>query len=137
MPGTLKLAVSRHWLFRLAGALWFAVGLGLASAGVSWLAPLPLVEALRLAFLGLFLAWGMHLALFRRIRDRNIERIQGLPESVCLFAFQAWRSWLLVLVMMLLGVLLRHSPLPREILAVLYLMMGGALALSSFRYFTQ
>jgi hypothetical protein len=37
--------------------------------------------------------------------------------------------------MIALGSVLRHTALPREILAVLYTAMGGALALASLIYF--
>ena len=45
-----------------------------------------------------------------------------------------WRSYLLIPFMIILGVILRHSPVPRLYLAVLYLAIGTALFLSSLRY---
>jgi len=69
-----------------------------------------------------------------RVAQRNIERIEAYADRGCLFAFQAWRSYLMIMVMMGLGFLLRHSALPREWLAVAYLAMGGGLLLASGRY---
>lgn len=132
----LKPAVPRVWLFRLAGVVWGGVGLGLCVVAGTWLGPLTAGKAGLLAGLGLCLAAAMHAWVFSRVRDSNIGRIQELPESACLFAFQAWKSYFLVVFMMGLGAALRYSPLPRPDLAVLYIMIGGALAMSSSRYFT-
>jgi hypothetical protein len=52
----------------------------------------------------------------------------------CIFAFISWKSYLLVVLMALLGVLLRHSSLPRQYLAIIYIGIGLALVLSSIRY---
>lgn len=134
---SLKPSVPRRWLFKLAGFLWAAVGTGLCLAAVCWLSPLPLEKASILAGFGLTLAALFQPAVFRRVRDKNIERIRLLPESVCVFAFQAWKSYFLVLFMMALGATLRHSPVPKPALAVLYLMIGGSLLASSFRYFSE
>ena len=46
----------------------------------------------------------------------------------------SWKSYLLLGVMMALGIGLRHSPLPKPYLAVLYIGIGLALVLSSVRY---
>jgi len=74
---------------------------------------------------------------FSKIAQRNIKRIAGLPNQVCLFAFQAWRSYLLILIMMCFGFLLRHSSLPRIALAMIYLSIGTALTLSSSLYYQK
>ena len=47
---------------------------------------------------------------------------------------QVWRSYLIVIVMIAMGIDLRHSPLPKPYLAVLYGGIGMALVLSSVRY---
>ena len=46
-----------------------------------------------------------------------------------------FRSYLLVIVMMTLGITLRHSSIPREWLSLIYNGIGIGLALSSIRYF--
>jgi hypothetical protein len=74
-------------------------------------------------------------SLFLRIARRNIERILARPEWACVFSFQAFRSWLLVGVMVTLGMLLRHSHLHRAVLAYVYLSIGGALFLASLPYY--
>jgi hypothetical protein len=57
---------------------------------------------------------------------------------VCLFAFQKWSSYPLVLVMVAMGIYLRrYSPIPKPDLAILYLGLGASLFASSFKYYAQ
>jgi hypothetical protein len=58
-----------------------------------------------------------------------------LPAKGCLFAFQAWRSYLIIGVMIGLGFVLRHSQIPKAYLAIVYFAVGGALILASFHYY--
>jgi hypothetical protein len=73
---------------------------------------------------------------FSKVARKNIKRINNyLSEKVCLFAFQQWSSYPLVVFMIGLGVVLRvYSPIPKPWLAVLYIGIGGALFISSFHY---
>jgi hypothetical protein len=130
-----KPAVPVNWLLALAGTLWAAAGILLVRLAVVWLRLLPPDRALALAALGLALAAGGHRWLFRGLARRNIERIGRYADKGCLFAFQAWRSYLVIALMVVLGVALRHSSLPREGLAVLYIAMGGSLGLGSLAYY--
>lgn len=133
----LKPAVPVEWLLGLAGALWTAVGLLLARLALAWLQPLSAGRAAALAAAGLALAAAGHRWLFRGLARRNIQRIDRYADKGCLFAFQAWRSYLMIALMIALGVALRHSAFPREGLAVLYLAMGGALLLGSLAYYRR
>jgi hypothetical protein len=84
--------------------------------------------------LGLSLAVTAWRFLFVKIARKNIARIEQRPTMTCLFAFQAWRSYGLMLFMIALGITLRRADLSRHYLAILYLTIGGALLLSSFSY---
>jgi hypothetical protein len=75
--------------------------------------------------------------VFSPIAGKNIRRIAQQPDRVCLFAFQAWRSYLLILIMTLLGFVLRQSNLPRPFLAAIYLTVGTGLLLSSVLYYND
>jgi drug/metabolite transporter (DMT)-like permease len=72
---------------------------------------------------------------FSRIAARNLRRIGALGERPCLFAFQSWKSYVLIAVMMTLGLLIRRTSIPRHWLAVLYLGLAVGLAGSSLLYF--
>ena len=132
---SLKPAVSRYWLVLLAGLLWSAVGLMLCRLAYLWLVAVPRYGAGFLGIIGLLLALIAYRFSFSRIAEKNIERIGLFSEKGCLFAFQAWKSYLIIAVMIFLGLFLRHSSLPKQYLAVIYLAVGGALFLSSFYYY--
>lgn len=50
-------------------------------------------------------------------------------------AFQERKSYLIIVVMM--GMALRHSPIPKPYLAAVYLGIGGGLLLASLGYFRR
>lgn len=130
----LKPAVPKHWLIAIAGLVWIMAGGLLGCRAWGWLQPLPAGQQAGLAAAGLALALVVHRGMLAAIARRNMHRIGRYADRGCVFAFQAWRSYLVILVMIALGSLLRHTPLPREILAVLYTAMGGALVLSGLAY---
>jgi hypothetical protein len=111
------------------------VGIVLCTIAGSWLSGL----GWPLNAIGVLVGFGSGIGIYRygfsKIARKNIDRIEQKPDRVCLFAFQAWRSYLLIAVMMLLGYLLRHSSLPRLILAVVYSGIGTGLTLSSSLYY--
>jgi len=131
----LKPAVPKHWLIAIAGLVWSAVGGMLCHMAWGWLYPLPALRVIGLLTAGLALALVLHRFMLARIAQRNMDRICTYAERGCVFAFQAWRSYLIILVMIAMGSFLRHTMISREILALLYTAMGGALILSSLAYF--
>jgi len=72
---------------------------------------------------------------FLRIVDRNLGRIRKIDGKYCVFGFMPWKSYILIAIMMTLGILLKHSGIPKKCLAVIYIGIGLSLALSSIRYF--
>ena len=131
----LKPAVPKHWLIAIAGLVWAAAGIMLGRLAWTWLQAMPVMQAAGLAAAGCVLAFVFHRVLLFRLARRNMARIDNYADRGCVFAFQAWRSYLVILLMIALGSFLRHTALPREILSLLYTAMGGALLLSSFGYF--
>lgn len=131
----LKPTVSRHWLFALAGLMWSAVGLMLLWRAGNWLAAMSPRWAVGIALAGALLALATYNFMFTKTVAKNIGRLYTLPERVCLFAFNSPKGYILIFFMMALGITLRHSPLNRSILAVVYMAMGGALFLASFHFY--
>lgn len=126
----------------IAGFVWIAVSLGLATAAAIWLLRLKINVAFdtMLAAAGLLGGSLWYKLMFQKLVVENIDRIETLAphkEKVCVFAFQNIRSYFIVLVMMTLGYLLRTSGLTKEVLAPLYLAIGVALFLGSLRYFNH
>jgi len=126
-----------HWLLLLAGLLWSATGIALCLAALYWLADVDWPRNLLGAIGGFLLGLAAHHFGFKTIARKNIRRIDNLPDQACLFAFQAWRSYLLIASMMGLGFLLRHSSLPRVGLGMVYLTIGTALTFSSSLYYQK
>lgn len=122
-------SVPRSWLIGIAGSLWCAVGAMLWIRAVDWLCDMRSAIALPIA-LGLGLGIVAHLTMFLRIARKNLARLRGYPQRACIFAFQAWRGYLMIAVMVGLGITLRHSWIPKHALAVLYAAIGTALILS-------
>ncbi len=137
MLSKLKPALPRPWLKLLSGLMWSGVGIMLGRLAWGWLRLLDLSQAILLGFIGILLAMGIGGLGFGPLARKNLERIARLPSRPCLFAFQAWTSYPLVVVMIGLGITLRHSPIPKTWLAALYLGIGGGLFLASIYYYAD
>ncbi len=130
----LKPAVGKEILVLLSGVLWILVGLMLLNYARQWLMALGGGAAVALAVAGLCFSLIIHHFGFLRVVDKNLGRILPMQGKRCLFAFQSWKSYLIVVVMIAMGIGLRHSPIPKPYLSVLYIGIGLALILSSLRY---
>ena len=91
--------------------------------------------------LGWFIPWPRpsYFFGFSKVARKNIARINALRGSVsAFFAFQRWTSYPLVAFMIFLGIFLRlYSSIPKPLLAILYIGIGGGLFLSSLLYYRQ
>jgi hypothetical protein len=130
-------AVSKYWLIALAGLMWSAVGIMLLRLAYIWLATVKWSLGLPLGSLGIISALAAYRYGFSKIALKNIARLCLLPDKYCIFAFQAWKSYLIIIFMIMLGITLRYSPIPRHFLAVIYATIGGALFLSSFHFYQR
>ena len=131
----LKPTVPKCWLFATSGVMWSAVGIMMCTTAIGWLADGAMGRSMAFAAAGLILAllsvrWG-----FGHIAQKNLRRLRRLPDRGCFFAFQAWKSYLIIMVMIVLGIILRHSSIPKHFLAVAYIAIGGALIVGSFYYY--
>jgi len=130
-------AVPRRGLIIGAGVVWSSAGgmllfraatmIPLVHSGLPWILPLSAA-----------IGWLKARLVFSRIVKDNIRRIEMLSphkDKVCLFAFQPWRSYLVVIVMVALGLWLRHSSLSPAILVAVYVAIAVALLVSGVKYF--
>lgn len=131
----IKPAVPKYWLITLAGLMWSAVGLMLCRLAYIWLAAVAWQQAAFLGVLGVISALVVYRYKFSKFALKNIDRLCQLADKSCIFAFQAWHSYLIIIVMIALGVALRHSPIPKHYLAVVYTAIGGALFMASFHFY--
>jgi hypothetical protein len=132
-------AVSKRWLYFVAGVIWSGVGILLTHLAYGWLLPVERWVSVLMALVGCLLALSIYKFLFAWFADKNIRRINNLSkDKICIFAFQQWASYPLVAFMVALGISLRmYSPVPKPILAVMYIGIGGGLLLGSFRYYAH
>ncbi|MBI9047341.1 MAG: hypothetical protein JEZ06_22830 [Anaerolineaceae bacterium] len=122
-----------------AGLIWFGVGLMLIRYAVTWELMLAYPGSLWVLITGLALGSGIYFFGFSRLAKKNIMRINAYQsDKVCLFAFQKWSSYPLVVFMISLGIYLRvYSSLPKYLLSILYFGIGGGILSSSIHYFVE
>ena len=127
-------SADKRVLVLLAGLMWCGAGFMLLRFAVSWLSPMGISRAGIYYVAGFLAAMPIHHFGFLKIADKNLSRLLPLTEKRCLFSFMTWRSYLIVLTMVSMGIALRHSALPKRYLSVLYAGIGLALFLSGIRY---
>jgi hypothetical protein len=129
-----KPAVERKYLILISGLIWVAIGIMLNALAISWLTEWHFNRTWLYTVAGIILALIIHHFGFLKVVDKNLGRIKSLNPRTCVFAFMSWKSYLLVIIMITMGILLRHSPIPRNFLSIIYIGIGLALVLSSIRY---
>lgn len=130
-------AVKRTTLVITAGITWMLVGIFLLLRGFINFEIITL-KSIIITITAVFLGYLKARLIFYRIIEKNITRIKQLApekEKICIFAFQAIQSYLIVIFMILLGWILRRSPLDPYILSFIYILIGFALMISSIKYF--
>jgi hypothetical protein len=134
----LKPAVHKKWLIFTSGLMWSGVGILLNWFAYRWL---PAFERWQVFFAyGLGTIAGVIIVKFGfgKLAVKNRNRINDYPEKVCLFAFQRWQMYILIVVMMSMGIFMRTSGLiPKYLLAPVYIGIGLALFLGSFVYYKE
>jgi len=132
-------AVGKIWLQLAAGLMWSGVGGMLIAFASRWLKLVNWVTLLLLILAGLLLGAAIYLFGFSKLARKNIRRIDSLAKQRnCIFAFQEWKTYPLVVFMIALGIYLRvYSPIPKPLLAILYLGIGFSLLASSIHYYQK
>jgi hypothetical protein len=128
-------SVDKRILVLLAGLMWYGVGIMLIRFAVSWLIIYDGKEQVLFFAIGFLAAMPVHHFGFLKIADKNLNRLMPLTEKKCVFSFMTWRSYIIVLIMVSMGIALRHSSIPKRYLSILYNGIGLALFLSGIRYF--
>jgi len=133
----LKPGLAKGWLLLIAGLMWTGVGIFLISLAWGWIF-IPAVDRPWAYWLpGTILAGLISSFGFSRLARKNSRRIDNYStDKPCLFAFQEWHSYPLVLFMIALGITLRkYTPIPKPLLGILYIGIGGGLGLASLQYY--
>ncbi|NHZ86237.1 MAG: hypothetical protein GWP19_10195 [Planctomycetia bacterium] len=132
----LKPAVNRKWLIIISGLMWSGVGILLNILAFNWLKSFNNIQLFLTIIIGLLAGLIIAWFGFGNIANKNIKRIFAYPKEVCVFAFQEWKSYILIAFMMSMGIYFRTTGLiPKYILAPIYIGIGTALFLASFTYY--
>ena len=130
------LYVPKRYLLLVSGLMWTGVGLLLISLATRWLEELPFEPHWLIIVAGIIPGILVALFGFTRIVHKNIQRIEDMDPRASVFAFQAWHSYVLIVIMMSMGIYVRQSGLIPMILKTPgYYTIGTALSLSSIRYY--
>lgn len=124
----IKPGVSPKTHLFLASTLWTAIGLLLIYRGLVYLAPHNLLP---LTLIGIILGSLKSYLVLNKAAAKGVERIKRFGDNTCIGAVYSWRTWLLVLAMMALGLILRLSPVPPAIIGTVCVAIGWALLFSS------
>ena len=119
-------SISMH-LFT-GGLIWSVVGIFLMSNGYLLI---HLADRGWFAVLAVGLGTLKAVLLLDRVARKNISRILDFSDNTCIGSVYSYKSWGLVVMMIVLGRFLRASVLPGEYVGVLYLGVGWGLFFSS------
>jgi len=128
--------VSKKYLLLISGLMWSGVGLMLISLATKWLGDTQYPHPGLIIVGGVVPGLLISLYGFTRIVRNNIQRIENMDAKASVFAFQVWHSYLLIVIMMSMGMYIRHSGwVPLILKTPGYYAIGTALSLSSFKYY--
>jgi len=123
-----KPGVPRQIHLLLAASLWSIIGIFLMTRGMSWLTT---TERLWLTIPAIIAGSLKSLFILDNSARKGVHRILELADGTCLGAVYSIKTWLLVLIMIGSGIILRQSSLPKELLGSVYMTIGWALFFSS------
>ncbi len=124
-------AASRRIHILAAGMMWSVAGSGLLVAGCVWIFRSRSPAAVPVLLLALAAGAVKARLVLDGAAKKITARIESRGDGRCLGGFLSWKSWLLVAAMILLGRLLRASPLPLIARGGVYAAIGAALLIAS------
>ncbi len=131
-----KPSVNKNVLILLSGIMWSCVGVLLNIFACQWFVLLTKWEIFGSVSAGVILGTSIALFGFKKMVQKNIARIDNYPDKVCVFAFQEWKTYLIIGFMMSLGIFMRTTSfVPKPILTVIYIGIGFALFVSGLEYY--
>lgn len=108
----------------VAALVWTLVGFFLMTNGYLLLA---LAGRAWLVFPALLLGTGKAWWIMDRMARKNCDRLVAMQDGACLGSVYSFKTWGLVVLMIVLGRFLRRSLLPAEVVGTLYMAIGWAL----------
>jgi len=128
--------VHKNILILISGIMWTGVGLFLIRLSFRWFHLLSKNELIFVIIAGVLSGIAIAYFGFSNLVIKNINRINTYKKNVCVWAFQKWTTYLLIIFMISLGIFMKNvSFIPKFLLSYIYIGMGLALFLSSFNYY--
>lgn len=127
---TYKPVASSRLQLLLAGVIWSTVGMGLISVGTYWVVSTS-DHIIGLLAISLCLGLGKSLLVLDRVASRIVKRIELRGEGRCLASFYSLRVWVIVVIMILMGRILRGAGISYSLLGLIYAAVGTSLLMSS------
>ena len=132
------LKVKPKVLILISGLIWSFFGILLNHFAAQWFVVLPDSQKITSLIFGVLLGAAIAYFGFNNLAKKNIQRISDYKEKTCVFAFQSWKSYLIIVVMISMGIFLRTSEfMPKYILTPMYIGIGFALFIASFQYYKK
>ena len=130
-----KPGVNKKYLLIISGLMWSGVGIFLDSLALRWL--INYNYQILYITIGLMFGFLIHHFGFSMVARNNIKRIiLKTKAKACLFSFQKWSGYGIIVFMMSLGMFMRNTTfIPKNYLAILYLAIGSGLFFSSIKYY--
>lgn len=123
-----KPGVSPRVHLACAAGLWTGIGVFLLIRGTILLKS---GSGLWLVAAGIFLGSLKSFLILDRSARRGIDRISRFADNTCIGAVYSWKTWLLVLAMMGMGILVRTLAFPPLLVGTACVAIGWALIFSS------
>ena len=124
---------------RLAGIIWLLVGIMLIARGIFWIvnADVGITTLILCTVVSLPVGILKSRLVLNRVADRILKRIRKRGEGKCLFGVFSIKNWLMILLMIAFGRILRSSNAPITIVSAIYIAIGAGLANSSKLFLTS
>ncbi|MCF8296221.1 MAG: hypothetical protein K9J13_01635 [Saprospiraceae bacterium] len=123
-------------LIFISGILWSFVGILLNHFAAKWFVNLPKAEKITSIVFGGIMGIIIAYFGFNKIAKNNIKRILEYKDKACFFAFQSWKSYIIIVIMISMGIFMRTSGLiPKYILTPIYIGIGLALFIAGIQYY--
>ena len=136
MLNKFKPSVRKKCLILISGITWSGVGILLNWIASRWLPGFEQWQIIFTYFVGILAGLIIASFGFSKLAQKNSDRILGYPQKVCVFAFQRWQMYILIVIMMSMGFFMRTTTfIPKYLLALVYVGIGLALFISSFVYY--
>ena len=124
----LKPGVARKVHVLSAALLWTAIGGLLLYRGISYLLP---SGEFWLGGVGVAAGTIKSLLILGRSALKGLERIKKFSNNTCIGAVYSWKTWLVVLAMITMGMMMRKASLPEPLIGTVCIAIGWALVFSS------